>query len=73
MLKNTMFQLLTLAFSVASSLSRTVSRLPNLSRLLILMGLTVTPSVVDLRAGFTNRTSAPALLVCSQACGRSRL
>ena len=30
MLKDTTFQLLTLAFSVAKSLSRTVSRLPNL-------------------------------------------
>jgi len=61
----------TFCFSVFISFFLTVSTSPNCSSPAILMGLTVTPIVVDFLAGSANSTSAPALLVCSQEEGRS--
>ena len=62
---------LTFAFSASISFSATAAGSPMSSSLAIRTGVTVTPTVVDFRAGSCRRMLAPDLLVSFHADGYS--
>ena len=69
--RRTAAQSQTLAFSAAMSFSATAEGSPISSSFAIRTGVTVTPTVVDLRSGSCKRMLAPDLLVSFQATGYS--